>query len=264
MLADELREQITSGRLRPGDRLPTEPQLCQSSGVSRSTVREALRLLASQNLIITTRGVAGGSFVVHPSPAQISDAIQTGVALLQATAIVSPAQLLEVREMVEVPVAGLAATRRTEEQLAALRASLFDPLTAEVDLMVAVHPEFHRTLAVACGNPLLELIAHPLMAVSNAMRLADDLDRSDWVRVDQDHRAIVDAVQRRDPAAAEAAAADHLRYLGAILDRPAGTPPAPITDRIGPPEWLTSPDRPALSGAAEPPPITGGGDVSSS
>ena len=68
LLADDLRAQITSGRLVPGDRLPTEPQLCQRSGVSRSTVREALRLLASQHLIVTTRGVSGGSFVAHPSP----------------------------------------------------------------------------------------------------------------------------------------------------------------------------------------------------
>src|SRR5438876_352461 len=62
-LADGLRAQITSGKLRPGDRLPTEPQLCAQSGLSRSTVREALRLLTSQNLIVTTRGVTGGSFV---------------------------------------------------------------------------------------------------------------------------------------------------------------------------------------------------------
>jgi DNA-binding FadR family transcriptional regulator len=232
VLADDLRRQITSGRLRPGDRLPTEPELCQTSGVSRSTVREALRLLASQNLIITTRGVAGGSFVVHPTPAQISEAIQTGVALLKASSIVSPAQLLEARALVEVPMAGYAAGRRTDEQLAELRATLFDPRTAEIETMVAVHHLFHRALAAACGNPLLELIAHPLQAVSNAMRLPDTLDRDNWVRVDADHRIIFDAVLRRDPAAAEAAAAAHLRYLGAIMPR------EPLTATVGRPEHV--------------------------
>jgi DNA-binding FadR family transcriptional regulator len=63
LLADDLRTRITSGRLRPGQRLPTEPELCAEAGVSRSTVREALRLLSSQHLIVTTRGVTGGSFV---------------------------------------------------------------------------------------------------------------------------------------------------------------------------------------------------------
>ncbi len=221
-LADDLRARITSGQLQPGDRLPTEPQLCQSSGVSRSTVREALRLLASQNLIVTTRGVAGGSFVVHPSPAQISDAICTGVQLLWASSLVSPEELLEVRTMVEVPVAGLAARRRTAEQLAALRDTLFDPITADVAQMISVHPRFHTALAAACGNPVLELIALPLQAVSNLLLLADELDRAGWTRVDADHRAIVAAIERQDPAAAEVAAARHLDFLrghGAELHR---------------------------------------------
>jgi GntR family transcriptional regulator, transcriptional repressor for pyruvate dehydrogenase complex len=221
VLAEDLREQITSGRLRPGDRLPTEPQLCQTSGLSRSTVREALRLLASQNLIVTTRGVAGGSFVIHPTPAKISEAIQTGVALLQASSIISPTELLEVRAVIEVPAAGLAARRRTEEKLTELKATLFDPRTADLETMVAVHHLFHRALAAACGNPLLELLAHPLQGLSNAMRLPENLGRDDWIRVDADHRAIFDAVLRRDSPAAERAAAAHLEYLGTILDRAA-------------------------------------------
>jgi DNA-binding FadR family transcriptional regulator len=248
ILADELREQITSGRLRPGERLPTEPELCQTSGLSRSTVREALRLLASQNLIVTTRGVAGGSFVVHPTPAQISEAIQTGVGLLQASSIVSPAELLEARAIVEVPVAGLAARRRSEEQLAALRATLFDPRTAEVETMVAVHHLFHRALAAACGNPLLELIAHPLQAVSHALRLPETLDRDNWIRVDADHRAIFDAVSRRDQGLAEAAAAAHLVYLGAV------TPREPLTSPVGAP--------PAVARSTTNQPVIAAGDAS--
>src|SRR5437660_10526240 len=81
-LADELREQITSGRLRPGERLPTEPELCARSGVSRSTVREALRLLTSQHLIVTTRGVTGGSYVARPTPATLADSLSSGVRML--------------------------------------------------------------------------------------------------------------------------------------------------------------------------------------
>src|SRR5205814_10463032 len=79
LLADTLRAEITSGRLRPGDRLPAEPQLCERSGVSRSTVREALRLLASQHLIVTTRGVTGGSFVNRPSVADLADTVRNGM-----------------------------------------------------------------------------------------------------------------------------------------------------------------------------------------
>jgi DNA-binding FadR family transcriptional regulator len=228
VLADDLRAQITSGRLRPGDRLPTEPQLCQTSGVSRSTVREALRLLASQNLIVTTRGVSGGSFVVHPSPAQISDAIQTGLALLQASSVVSPEELLEVRAMVEVPAAGMAARRRTHDQLTALRGTLFDPSTTDVPTMVAVHQVFHTVLAAACGNPLVELLALPLQAVSNVTGMAETLDQSDWVRVDADHRDIYNAIAQGAAEQAEAAAARHIGYLVEVArrTRPAAPPPA--------------------------------------
>src|SRR6185369_17090975 len=124
-LADALRSQITSGRLRPGDRLPTEPQLCRNAGVSRSTVREALRLLASEHLVITVRGVAGGSFVSHPSPAQLGESLCTGIRLWQANSLVNAESLLEVREMVEVPATALAAQRRTDRQLEAIAATLF-------------------------------------------------------------------------------------------------------------------------------------------
>ena len=72
VLADALRAKILAGELEPGRKLPIEPELSAQYGVSRSTVREALRVLASQNLIATTRGVSGGSFVAPPNPEQIS------------------------------------------------------------------------------------------------------------------------------------------------------------------------------------------------
>src|SRR4029434_1012913 len=102
ILPDVRRAQIPSGQLRPGDRLPTEPQLCRECGVSRSTVREALRLLASQHLIVNTRRGSGGSFVAHPSAAQLSDTLTTGLQLMQASAVVDAADLLEVRRMLEI------------------------------------------------------------------------------------------------------------------------------------------------------------------
>src|SRR5436190_23187010 len=101
-LADELREQITSGRLRPGQRLPTEPELCLRSGVSRSTVREALRLLASQHLIVTTRGVTGGSYVAKPDAATLAASLARGVNLLVTATPVGSDELMEVRDLLEV------------------------------------------------------------------------------------------------------------------------------------------------------------------
>ena len=222
ILADDLRAQITSGQLRPGDRLPTEPQLCRSCGVSRSTVREALRLLASQHLIITTRGVAGGSFVVHPSPAQLTETLATGLNLLRASRLVRPQDIMEARLFVEVPSAGLAARRRTEEHLAALRATLFDPRTAELEVMLAIHSTFHEAMADACGNSLLALIAKPLHRVANARAALQRFGREFWVQVDADHRAIIAAVACRQPEEAEAATAGHIENLRRAFDEPIG------------------------------------------
>jgi GntR family transcriptional repressor for pyruvate dehydrogenase complex len=213
VLADDLRSQITSGQLRPGDRLPTEPQLCRDCGVSRSTVREALRLLASQHLIVTTRGVAGGSFVAHPSPEQISDTFATGVRLLHVNAVVDGSHLLEVRGIFEVAAAGYAARRRRPEHLEALRGTLFDPHTADFDTMAALHPAFHAALIASCGNPVLELVTRPLHMVVNLRELLADLGRDFWVQVDVDHRSIFDAVTASDPDAAEDGARRHLEHL---------------------------------------------------
>src|SRR4029453_6968479 len=147
VLADELRVQITSGQLRPGDRLPTEPQPCASAGGSRSTVREALRLLASQNLIVTPRGVAGGSFVAFPSPAQVSASLGTGVHLLLANSVVGTEELLEVRGMLEIPAAALADVHRTEEHLATLQSTLLDAWGADLEQLLVAHNVFHVAIA---------------------------------------------------------------------------------------------------------------------
>jgi DNA-binding FadR family transcriptional regulator len=221
LLADQLRAQITSGALKPGDRLPTEPELCARSGVSRSTVREALRLLASQHLIVTTRGVTGGSFVAEPSPARLGDMLSTGLNLLMAAGTVTTEQWFEVRETFEVPAAGLAARRRTEAQLAELAETLFDPGRTALDVILAAHRTFHRRLAEATGNPLYELITQPLYAVTNERTLGEHAPEGFWSQVDAHHRAILRAVTAGDAPAARGAARAHLEHMRGAYAGPA-------------------------------------------
>jgi GntR family transcriptional regulator, transcriptional repressor for pyruvate dehydrogenase complex len=112
-----------------------------------------------------------------------------------------------------VPASGLAAVRRTDEHLAALRAALFDPDTADLETMCGAWRAFHASVAVATGNPLFELITRPLYAV---------LDERDWLgraapgfrhRIDADHRRILAAIAAGDPEAARSAARAHLTRL---------------------------------------------------
>ena len=213
VLADELRADITSGRLQPGERLPPEPELCVKTGVSRSTVREALRLLASQHLIVTTRGVTGGSFVAHPDAEQLADSLATGFTLLTNSADVGLADMLELRRALEIPAAVLAARRRDEEHLVELRSALFNPVVDDLDAMMSAHAAFHSTVAKATGNPLFELVMRPLYQATYGEDVTGNLPAGYWERIDADHRRLIECVAARDVAAATRVAAEHLDYV---------------------------------------------------
>jgi DNA-binding FadR family transcriptional regulator len=219
LLADELRADITSGRLQPGERLPPEPALCIRSGVSRSTVREALRLLASQHLIVTTRGVTGGSFVAHPDAEQLSEALSTGLTLLSNSASIGFTDLLELRRALEIPAAALAAARRTETHLAELRAALFDPDRDDLDTMLTLHAEFHSAVAKATGNPLYELVTRPLYHVTYGEEVMESLPEGYWHRIDADHRELIACLAGKDPEAAAAIGTRHLDYIALANQR---------------------------------------------
>ena len=213
LLADELRAEITSGRLQPGERLPPEPELCIKSGVSRSTVREALRLLASQHLIVTTRGVTGGSFVAHPDATHLSEALSTGLTLLTNSAEIGFADLLELRRALEVPAAGLAAERRTDTHLIELRNTLFDPHLDELSTMMTAHASFHSAIASATGNPLFELVTRPLYHVTYGEEVVGALPDGYWARIDADHRELLACVRSRDAESARQTSRRHLDYI---------------------------------------------------
>jgi DNA-binding FadR family transcriptional regulator len=172
-----------------------------------------LRLLASQHLIVTTRGVTGGSFVAHPDAEQLSDALSTGMTLLTHTAGVGLTDLIELRRALEVPAAGLAAVRRNDAHLTEIRAALFDPMVDDFDVMLRAHSAYHSAVAKATGNPLFELVTRPLYHIGYGEEVVDDLPDGYWVRVDADHRELLECVRRRDAEAATTAARRHLDYI---------------------------------------------------
>jgi GntR family transcriptional repressor for pyruvate dehydrogenase complex len=213
LLADELRADITSGRLQPGERLPPEPELCVKTGVSRSTVREALRLLASQHLIVTTRGVTGGSFVSHPDAEQLADGLAAGFTLLTNSDGVGLADLIELRRVLEVPAAGLAALRRHDDHLLEIRGAFFNPAVDDIDTMLAAHAAFHMAVAKATGNPLFELVVRPLYHASYGEEVTGHLPDGYWQQIDTDHRQLLDSLVSRDAEAARRTSTEHLDYI---------------------------------------------------
>ncbi len=159
VIADRLRTRILSGELRPGERLPSEADLMAQFGFSRSTIREATRILASENLVVTTRGTTGGTFVAVPDMARLSTHLENSVALMTVAETVSVEQLMDVRLLTEVHAAGTAAQRCTAEQLAGMREAIESP---EASATYEANQEFHMLILNAAGNPMLELVCAPV------------------------------------------------------------------------------------------------------
>lgn len=216
VVANEIRRRILAGDLIPGSRIPSDTDLRAEFGVGQSTVREAIRSLASENLVHTTRGATGGTFVSAPSIHRISAHLETGVTLLASAEAVTVDQLMEVRHLTEVPAAGAAAFRRSKEQLEALRDTIFDPTEGIGPHTYAANQEFHRVLLRAADNPLLDLVTVPVFRVLGSRFSRDAAPEGFWECVDDDHRAIFDAVAAGDSMTAMTLMRRHLDHLGDI------------------------------------------------
>jgi GntR family transcriptional regulator, transcriptional repressor for pyruvate dehydrogenase complex len=208
-LAHALAEQMARGESKPGDRLPTEAQLAQVHGVSRSVVREAVHRLKSLGLLISRQG--SGVFVAPPSGQQ---ALAFDSAVLgSAQAVV---QVMEVRRALEIEMAVLAAQRATRAQLVGLRRALLaiDVAAAAGGDGVDEDLAFHRAIAQATGNPqfsrLLAFLEQYLREGMHITRgkLAKRDDFMDAVR--KEHISLILAIEARDERAARRAATLHL------------------------------------------------------
>lgn len=217
-VAAQMRQWIITGFLAVGDKLPSEAELCKQFGTSRSTVREALRLLASERLIVTQPGARGGSVVSRPSAANVTADLTTSLAAMVGASDLSVWEMLEARILLEVPAAGIAAKNHTDDHIARLT-SLVPDQVPEIDDLFAVDLAFHQTLLEATQNRLLPVVTLPVFEVSARRVPRDRLERSTWPRVIDEHRAIVEAVRKRDVAEAEDAMRRHLSGLAASYER---------------------------------------------
>ncbi|MDH3731170.1 MAG: FCD domain-containing protein [Acidimicrobiia bacterium] len=212
-VAEQLTSLILAGELSQGQRLPVEAALAAEFGVSRSTVREALRVMSAQNLVVTLRGVTGGTFVVHPEPNQVSDYLEASLGLLSGSRAVELDELLEARELLEVPAARLAAERATDDQIEAMEAMLADPPDVVAGHRFEGNRSFHSTILAASGNSLLLVMTEPVFGVLRTHILRDSAPPTFWKRVAKDHRKIADAIAARDGDRAADEMATHLHKL---------------------------------------------------
>jgi GntR family transcriptional regulator, transcriptional repressor for pyruvate dehydrogenase complex len=214
-IADQLMDGIVSGKYPPGSRLPTELELCRATRVSRATLREAMKFL--QQLGVTSIEQGRGSFV-NPTESWLPfDPAVLAARVGQATAdggIPWAVQLVEARRVVEVDVAGLAASRRTEQHLTAMSAALEAMRAASrarnVDAFATADLAFHQAVMDAAGNEFVRALFDPvakLMHVSRVESSEPAARRAQALRV---HRTIMDAIAAGDSSAAVTAMREHL------------------------------------------------------
>lgn len=210
-VADQVRAWIMSGQLNAGDPLPTEYEMSQTFRTSRGTIREALRLLASQQLVVTRPGAGGGSVVNYPDPAWWSDSLQTSLTLLVRSQDVSQEDLILVRHIMEVPAAGLAAVNRDESDLERLKSCIpDDPLAVSIETLFEMNNRFHKAVSVATHSTMFHLTFAPLIGVSAERVDAERYDESMRLERHQHHVALLEAIREQDVAGAKAIMSTHV------------------------------------------------------
>lgn len=204
-LANELRRQIVSGELNEGARLATELLLREEHGVSRTTLREALRILETEGLVRVHRGARGGATAHHPHPQSIA----TYVGLLLQTRGASIADFLEARSILEPPLAGIAASRRAPIHVRTLTDALMHEAAVvahEPERFAQLAVEFHERIAEASESPTLTVLLAILNAIverAAPVRLDDHTHPGRAERVHAEHAAVTEHIESGDAVGAE-------------------------------------------------------------
>jgi GntR family transcriptional repressor for pyruvate dehydrogenase complex len=214
-VAFEIRRYLAARDLRPGERLGTEQELAAEFGVSRPTLREGLRLLASSHLIRAAQGPGGGIFVASTQSEGMRRNVSESIAVMLETDDVSLVELIDARISLEVPLAGLAAQHATPATAAELLTAIAeaegnDPASEAFRL---ADTRFHRAIAAAARNELLRAFTSWTLDVLQPS-LIDRIGASiDGVAILDQHRAIQRAIRLHQPAAAQRAMRRHLVYM---------------------------------------------------
>ncbi|MGI6877399.1 FadR/GntR family transcriptional regulator [Microbacterium sp. gxy059] len=215
----KIKDMIVSGKLAPGERLPPEKELSEELGISRSSLREAVKALSVIRVLDVRRG--DGTYVTSLDPGMLLEAMSFVVDLHQDDSVL---EIFAVRRMLEPQAAHLAARTAGPEDVAALDA-LIDGLADDPDIedLVAHDVEFHSALAGSTGNTYLTSLLDTLSGHTVRARIWRGITEGGSVsRTIDEHRAIVDALRAQDPELAQALMIAHVAGVERWLRGAAG------------------------------------------
>lgn len=207
-VVSDLRDQIITQGLKPGTGLPSERELCDHYGVSRTVIREAVKVLSAKGLVSSTPG--SGLVVGQTELTDVSDVLQL---FMRHGSHLKYHDLHAVRMIVETAVAREAAERASDDAIDRLYflCDEMEKLEGNIVELSENDLEFHRGIALASGNEFWVLTFDVLGGALTETRVATfSMDESRFHVVLAAHRKIADAIARRDPEAAGIAMADHL------------------------------------------------------
>lgn len=209
VIVDQIKLLIRDGKLQPGDRLPSERDLCQRFGVSRVTIREALRVLEASGLVEIRVGARGGAFLTTPTAERLGE----GLADLLVLSPLTAATVTEARMVVELGLLPLVVERATEQDVKDLLAMVDEGAAAleAGSYTMGMSAAFHVRVAKCTHNPAIEMLVQSfhgpmLMSLREAQVAAPLMGHKGT----EEHRALAQAIKRRDLEAAEDVMRVHL------------------------------------------------------
>jgi DNA-binding FadR family transcriptional regulator len=214
-IAEQLRAAIVAGQFKIGQRLPTEDELAQRYGVSRPSVREALKRLAAQNLVRAKRGPTGGNFVVQPSYAELAESLSGAATLLVGMGALGIEEIIEARRALQGSCMDLAASNASETHIQNIEAALKRQQDPEIsdEAFCQADVAFHRALVDATDNGMLRFVMYTvieaLIPVTN-MVVTVVRERSDIISL---HRQMLEYLKQGDANALKARMDELLDYL---------------------------------------------------
>jgi GntR family transcriptional regulator, transcriptional repressor for pyruvate dehydrogenase complex len=209
-IVEQIRARVREGKLKPGDRLPSERELCQQFGVSRVTVREGLRILETGGLITIKVGARGGAFVTSPTSGQIAD----GLADLVTLSPIDAAEVTEARLVFELGIVPLVVARATRSDIESLRRMTDEHMRMlkAGTYTMEMSAEFHIAVAACTHNNAITMLVQSfhgplLMSLLEAKTVAPLMGRTGCA----EHVSFIDAIADKDTERAQKIMRTHLR-----------------------------------------------------
>lgn len=214
----KIKEAILEGKLKPGQSLPTLKQLSEQLGVSHPTVREALQILIDEKLIKASKGRYGGFVVNDFDPKDIIQHLHDIIALQLSIQTITPQDLIQLREMIEIPAAGIAATQRTEQDIITLEKCLatIDITANSIEEVLHADFHFHILLAKSTKNPLIYLFISAFVMTFKNNPIEFTIRHKQTII--QGLPDILEALKEKNSAKAQLAMKQHLHYSKEIYE----------------------------------------------